>query len=116
MDDTTIITDADYGFGIDGTRVITGSVGIASTGVITGACITRPYLGIARTLTVSAVTGRVYVDADGVWHYEPEAPEPTKPEAAPRKPSPSLPVEAWATREFDAEQAHAATLALCRGQ
>lgn len=41
---------------------------------------------------------------------------PLRAEAKPKKPPPALPVEAWATREFDAEQAHAVTLSLCRGQ
>jgi hypothetical protein len=46
-------------------------------------------------------------------HPEPE-PEP-KPEIGPRKPPPALPVEAWHTKAFDADAAHAATLAMCRG-
>jgi hypothetical protein len=36
-------------------------------------------------------------------------------EDEPQEPRPALPVEVWATREFDADTAHAATLALCKG-
>lgn len=115
MDDTTIITDADYG-------VVIG--GASNVGVITGTSI----LNRANSVTAGALYGainpvsggavRTYWNGRGelVQEYIPAKALYAEPEAKPRKPPPALPVEAWATREFDAEQAHAVTLSLCRGQ
>ena len=112
MDDETIITDA-Y-FDLDGSIVVTGRsilnrANSAKIGKLGTIAMASTHVGLPLTYTdvlraINAVFGA--------------APESTAVEAPPKpkKPPPSLPVEAWATREFDSEQAHAATLALCRGQ
>ena len=105
MDDTAIITDADYGVAVGG--VLTASIGAGS--------VTSHGTFYGTTWTPKQLY-RVHINAGRTIGVEEVLSEPPKPEAAPKKPPPSLPVEAWATREFDAEQAHAATLALCRGQ
>lgn len=123
MDDTTIITDADYGFVTGGTA----ATGVATAASQNGATITGTLIRQRQSAlgslygTVAPVRGganRIWVNERGELCSEYIPPEqlyadPSPPK--PRKPSPSLPVEAWAAREFDAEQAHAATLALCRG-
>lgn len=104
MDDTTIITDADYG-------VLAGSGGTAPTGVVT-ISVGSSWGGGAMQVPTAWL--RTRINANGTMLCVEEV--PPKPEVTPKKPPPSLPVEAWATRQFDAESAHAATLALCRGQ
>lgn len=111
MDDINIFTDPDYG--LDGSIVVTGRSTLnransAKIGQLGAISMASTHVGLP--LTVAAVLRAM----NAVFGA---APESTAVEAPPKpkKPPPSLPVEAWATREFDAEQAHEATLALCRG-
>jgi hypothetical protein len=77
------------------TGVLSG-VTVSSAGVITGhVAASTPYL-VSDMVTAAAIL--------------PDAPPP-----GPRKPVPALPPEVWSEREFDADAAHAATLAMCRG-
>ena len=113
MDDINIFTDPDYD--LDGSIVVTGrsilnranSAKIGQLGTISMA---STHVGLP--LTYAAVLNAM----NAVFGVAPEPTTAIEAPPKPRKPPPSLPVEAWATREFDAEQAHAATLALCRGQ
>ena len=49
------------------------------------------------------------------WLAALKAQRELKPEAAPKKPPPALPVECWHSKAFDPDAAHAVTLSLCRG-
>jgi hypothetical protein len=108
MSDTTYVTDL---------WVI---VSTGSTGAVTGA-YTGIYNSAGVTVTSAAITGQAVTATNpyGVSDMVTAAailPDPP-PAAAPgpRKPVPALPPEVWSEREFDADTAHAATLAMCRG-
>lgn len=109
MDDTFIYsavpTDADTVIGVSDAVTAMSLDGMTMSGTFGGSVLAE----------ITEAIYRLYAGY-GVEVHEYKVAEPPKPEAAPKKPPPSLPVEAWAAREFDAEQAHAATLALCRGQ
>lgn len=113
MDDTFIYsavpTDADTVIGVSDAVTAMSLDGMTMSGTFGTIAMASTYVGLRFTYT------DVLRAMDAICGI---APKPTAVEAPPKpkKPPPSLPVEAWATREFDSEQAHAATLALCRGQ
>lgn len=53
---------------------------------------------------------------DAVMDYLEELERMKELREANAKPAPALPLEVWHVQEFDPEKAHAATLALCKGQ
>jgi hypothetical protein len=102
--DNSVVIDANAAPYIwTGTGVVTAGslhgLTITSAGVITGhVSASTPYLA-SDMVTAAAIL--------------PDPPPATAP--GPRKPVPALPPEVWSEREFDADAAHAATLAMCRG-